>query len=285
MTESKIIDGVQEIQLDNWKKFFDLTITHFNRAPAYIYRGQADYSWPLESSLDRHTKTYPLKYNMSGGVPEYFTVPPYTPEDHLRAFKRAYRGLHGPNAPKTESNNEWWALGQHHGLKTPLLDWTRSPFAALFFAFEQEKVVNSESELVKPEFRGVYAISSVKEIIGETEMSVVFPNTDTNYRFISQAGIFIEMPLLTDVAKLTDAAKLTDVANDVETHVKKVFINETRRATFTKIKIPNKDRHDCLVTLNKMNINYMTLSPDIDGAARYVNSMWQPKHDDSIAHL
>ena len=73
--------------------------------------------------------------------------------------------------------------------------------------------------------------------------------------------------------------------SDVDTYVKEHFKGETHGAAFTKIRIPNKDRTGCVVALNKMNINHMTLFPDIHGAAKHVNSLWQPGHEDSIAYV
>lgn len=272
VNESSVQNGVKEIRLDSWREFFQLTTGLFATGPAYIYRGQVNYDWPLRSTLDRLKSRYPKRKNPGGGVPGFFDSSPLTEEQHLDAFKRAIRGRRGPNpGPLTE--DDYWALGQHHGLATPLLDWTRSPFVALFFAFEQEKCFLPGDEWAEPEHRGVYMLStSVIETVAKDDVlgvSLLSPETDANYRSISQAALLTRLPREVDL----------------EGYVKKKYTDETHNAIFAKIKIPNADRDECLVALNKMNINYMTLFPDIDGAARHVNSLWQPGHEDSIAFV
>ena len=164
--------------------------------------------------------------------------------------------------------NACWALGQHYGLATPLLDWTRAPFIALFFAFE-ENVILRGSQLEKPEFRAVFALStSVWSEDGDV-ISFVSPDADDNFRLTSQSGILVRLPR----------------REDLESIVRKKFSGDSLSSTLIKIKIPNSGRHECLIALNKMGINHMTLFPDLSGAAKHVNSLWQPGHEDSIAYL
>lgn len=271
MTESETNDGVREIELSSWREFLELATTRFAAAPAIIYRGQANYDWPLRSSLDRLADQFPYRKNLCGKNPAYFTSQPLTEQQHLDAFRRAIRGRRGPNPPHL-SDDECWALGQHHGLATPLLDWTRSPFVALFFAFE-EKLALVDGRLQPPDFRGVFALSTSSITHppnpGKESLTFVSPNSDANYRLVSQAAIFVKVPR----------------KHDVEGFVRARFSGETHEPPYTKIKIPNVERDECLVVLSKMNINHMTLFPDLDGAAKHVNSLWQPGHEDSIAYV
>lgn len=268
MTE--ISDGVKEYILESWTEMFDLTTRVFSTAPAYIFRGQADYEWPVESSIDRLEKKFPKRRHLGGSSPEFFDCPPLSTEQHLDAFRRAVRGARGPNHPHLP-DDELWALGQHHGLATPLVDWTRSPFVALFFAFECKYRLDKDGQWSKPEHRAIFALSSaVPEAPNDGESAVPYsPVNNTSNRLLSQGALFVKLPRHTDLEKNT----------------REKFGGEARQAILIKIRISNVDRIGCLVALNKMNIHRMSLFPDLDGAARYVNSLWEAGREDSIAYV
>lgn len=117
-TKGKFAKGVMEIRLSSWKWFSDYVNQELLDYTTYIYRGHGNSAWKLEPTLDRVVGSAKSPKRMS----------------HLGNFKFAARGRRGTNPVPIESENDWWALGQHHGLSTPLLDWTESPFVALYFA-------------------------------------------------------------------------------------------------------------------------------------------------------
>lgn len=92
----------------------------------WVFRGQADARWPLRTSLERATD--PRKDSLCSGE-----------NDLIDVFKgRAHQFL--ASTPSQEDDLEWLALMQHHGAPTRLLDFTRSPYVALFFALEAAPV-------------------------------------------------------------------------------------------------------------------------------------------------
>lgn len=239
-TESSIKNGVMHTKLTHWKYFSDYVSGRMLEFPGYVYRGQRSDKWLLESSLQRLINGLPE--NRRNGVRESL----------LGEFKYAARGR--INSSNIKDDNDWWALGQHYGLATPLLDWTLSPFVALYFAASEER--HSSDGMMSIFAVHVSSISEKADSLGEVDnaVKVVRPLTDSNGRLVSQSGLFLSMPEGYDLEKWV-------VGN----------FDEDDRVVLLKISIPAKDRSGLLVFLNRMNINSATLFPDLIGASTYCN--------------
>jgi hypothetical protein len=236
-------------RLSSWTAFPRFIEQEFLDFRSFVFRGQCAAKWPLESTLDRLLR--------QPGAP----TGPAVRERHLDTFKYATRGRRGAQPPQLGTENDWWALGQHFGLATPLLDWTTSPYVAAYFAFASEPNDGDAYRAVWALDR--YLITARSADIGKAAtpparppvVEFVRPFSDENSRLVSQGGLFTRAP---------DGV-------DVEAWVKANFEDATPDVVLAKIEIPNGDRHLCLRSLNRMNINHLSLFPDLFGASRYCN--------------
>jgi hypothetical protein len=250
-------DGAAVYKLSSWSFFFDFleqVIFSPGTKHRYIWRGQRRSDWSLSSSLDRLFQKTGAIGRSQRGLEELS-------KRHLRVFQYASRGRRGTNPVQLRADNEWWALGQHFGLATPLLDWTRSPFAAAYFAFE-------ENPSDRTEWRVVYGLdeSAVAQRYAELQEGTSFeegrlpvvelidPMSDENQRLVSQGGLFTRAP----------------IGTPIERWVEEQFEGSTS-AVLVRIEIPDSDREVCLRTLDRMNINHLSLFPDLAGASRFTN--------------
>lgn len=226
--------GLITLELSSWKYFYDFVHQKILDYPDYIWRGHGSSAWELDSTLERKLSSVP-KTEWHGRTVE-----------HLENFKLASRGRRGDNPPLLKDDNEWWALGQHHGLATPLLDWSASPFVALYFAF-------SDPSPTPKGPRAVYALHKTSAVNSGIEL--VNPLMDENKRLVNQSGLFTRSP---------DDKTISESLQD--------NYNEGEGLTLIKIIIPNRDRANCLKTLSRMNISHATLFPDLYGAGLHCNS-------------
>lgn len=274
--------GFAEVRISSWKYFGDFIYQEMQDYNSYVWRGQRCDDWKLEPTFDRllRQEKVPIR-----GAYKFRSA-------HLEQFKFAARGRRGINPQLLEDENDWWALGQHHGLATPLLDWTTSPFVAAFFAFmetaEQQttqrviyalhrhsvesraKQIAKEENLIRKEkIRAATAdgksLGGIQLALLQTEIKpeveFVRPLSDENQRLVNQGGLFSRVrPQI-----------------PIDEWITNNYDPENPGQFLIKIHVPNRDRDNCLRNLNRMNINHLSLFPDLYGASMFSNLSSQIK--------
>ena len=99
-----------------------------------LFRGQSNAEWPIVTTLERlmqKDEASVLWYNQCVGSTS-------SAVDVLTGKSWGFN--HEPRVDPAEviftpPNYEYLVYCRHHGFPSPLLDWTRSPYVALFFAF------------------------------------------------------------------------------------------------------------------------------------------------------
>jgi len=282
-------NGLLEHELNCWWDFCKFVKDENKSWPTFIYRGQANAEWKVESTLDRLEKKFPTKPNLSSRVPNEFNVPRVSRDIQIKRFKELAWGKFGCEEVQSieDEKDQWWAIGQHCGLATPVLDWTYSPFVALFFAFEEEKC-DCDGDWKEPEKRAIFALThhllnNTRAANGSEEKLKIFvPRGGTNYKASSQSGIALRMPQGKDLeaylAEKFDKDTYKEPSEDGSGNFHPKIILQ-------KFIIPNEDRIGCLRFLDYMNINRASLFPDLDNAARYVNQLWEVNFDKAVGYI
>lgn len=174
-----------------------------------VYRGHAGHDWQLASTLGRL---------FDGG-----DIPSEKRDSLLRQFKLSMRGRGYDLAPLQGADNEIWAVGQHYGLKTPLLDWTRSPFVALFFAFSKYE---TQAETEANPSRAIFCLNKtrIEEDLGEDFAQELFlePEDHRNSRLVNQSGLFTVAPdghdnFVSSIVNRLDENELLGSVDETET--------------------------------------------------------------------
>lgn len=248
------LNDVPEIIIDDFKTLFDVFYENiyiperdkehnqidYNPIKKYhnsiIFRGHKEETYKLESTLERHIR-------------EIF---PSVDKENFEKISKEYleycrQELKGKIQDQYILNNDdsVWALGQHYGLKTPLLDWTRSFLFALFFAFEER--------ISKTEYRVVYALNCFWAM---NNVDIVEPEFPIGSRITAQQGLFTKM-----FSSELEAVNMnfSNIGGIEEIRTIKPLI---------KYKIKSSLREDIMNFLSSLNVDSYTIYPDLQGAIK-----------------
>lgn len=195
------------------------------RHESFIFRGQREWTWSLNSTLDR--------WLAENGRPPESRVDESA--RLLSLFQRELRRLEHP-AAKLDLQ-PLMTFARHHGLPTPLIDWTRSPYVAAYFALADDSANSSDAAFWVID-RDVFLTTDASDAeLQDSEAN------DASPRESAQQGVFV---------------KMTGKSSDLE---------RVLHGGLWKFRLPRSCRREALLDLQSMGINATALFRDAAGAA------------------
>jgi hypothetical protein len=260
-----------------WQQLSDFYESCFRTGGQWIFRGQRQGTWGLESSLGREITSFKIDLEKVPSVERGL----------LRRFKRqCYHYL--SNTPEEDDFLEWLALMRHYGSPTRLLDWTYSFFVAVYFAMESANqngcavwALNTDW-MIQP-FASILDSYPDAFFCWERDPHILERDTFTK--------LFMRQPSIALVGAITPH-RLNErlviqqgtflCPGDVSKTFEENLIALLSKAPISKCKdnfikiIINSDlntKKDIIISLQRMNMNHATLFPGLAGFAQSLRTL------------
>ena len=251
-------NDMREVPVHSWTEFQQVVAGPKYRS--WAFRGPADASWPLYSSISRYLQEH--RVNQKAWAEQEERI--------VRIFRRKAH-LFLDHVPDETDAFQWLALMQHHGAPTRLLDFTWSPFVAAFFALERSTKEAAVWALCLPEiWKAKHKFPGRAEMVTEDELNLriagnyekFFLGNDVpfivtgeplvmNQRLVAQSGTFVVPGVLDQPVE----GILSAYPKPTRSVVK--FVLDTE-----------KIRDEAMYAFYNMNITNASLFPGLDGMAR-----------------
>jgi hypothetical protein len=206
-----------------------------------LFRGQSNAKWELETTLERYSRK---EWSVESYVELLQRLKPQVESfsNQLWTFPRSNNWAEGNRLPC----HELWVYLRHCGFPSPLLDWTISPFVALFFAFEN---------FIEADEVAIYAyidapLGTKSYWAKDSHIYPVGVHEKTHPRH------FLQQSFYTICIKSDQNSHIFTRHGDV---FRDTARNSNRQDALIKITVPQNNRKSALQELDKMNINSFSL--------------------------
>jgi hypothetical protein len=176
-------------------------------------------------------------------------------DSYLQEFRKAASGLRGMH-PRDLTTDQWWALGRHHGLVSPLLDWTEKPYIATFFALAEHyyNIAPTHGPMYPQGSVAIYRLVHNRDLENQC-LKVIHVSLDELPHIQGQHGLFTWL----------DSEKYFELQG---------FLDDTGKGNnLTKIVLTHDALFEGMNDLDMAGIDYRLLFPDIQGAAKHANDV------------
>jgi hypothetical protein len=230
------------------------------------FRGQTNEKWDLGTSY--------MRSSCRLGLPEQALT------DLESAARMAFRSqahlfVNPSLLAKVKTIPCWWALMQHHGAPTRLLDWSISPFVAAYFAVQQDgtREPGAVWGFCSSELRRSFEANPEFGAMPDFESPCAPEWYETKLREL--AGRKIVVPLKFSLASseriVAQQGRFTMSFNIDEPH--NCMISQIDSRFLRKILIPHEMKPEFLLRLRNMNITGASLFPGVDGLGQSVREL------------
>jgi hypothetical protein len=219
---------MEEFVISSFEEFHAIVKNHHESK--YVFRGHSNAEWPLLPKVARNVFLGGYKKGLTEKV-------------MLDSWKR-YSEHQLVNKPIDDW--DWLTLAQHHGLATRLLDWTKNPLVALYFATEISNLSNNACVYIL-NFNNI-SISTDKTNPFTISDSGIFYPKGLSARVINQRGIFS--------ISGTPTTPFNELVPDMM--FKKILIKKNAIKSIRKV-------------LELYSVNEYAIYQDLDSLSKYLN--------------
>ena len=256
------------------------------------YRGHGDIDWPLIPSIQRSLKDF--------DSPDEF----YRCERYSTNNFQSYASSLLQNKPAMDDFSAWLTLMQHYGLHTRLLDWSRSPLYALYFAthnYEKHHnkdaciwmispyIINKYSNLERKTYAYYHMQHKTAKDVVYTAFREYFPPEDCSTLSSKERSLHARYmkdndAILACFATETDPRVFNQQSvftihstlrrlTSIHDEIKKEWDEEWDKELLIQIVIPAQKKKDIFRELSYCGITHSNVFPDLEHVAMDIRNI------------